>query len=108
VILGLLAIGTLALASIDMWFTKRRVLKYGAVVELNPGLKRDAELGQLDVALLRRILLPNIAGIALLVFFGWQTPLAIFFGVRATIAYFQFVGLSLEKKFDELLKKPGA
>jgi hypothetical protein len=107
-ILGLLAIGTLALAGLDTWFTRRRILKYGSVVEENPGIKRDTELGELEWALIRRIALPNALGIALLVLMGWQTPLAIYFGFRSAIGYFQLVGLGYEKKFDEILKKPEA
>jgi hypothetical protein len=96
----LLAAGAVGCGVYDAWFTKRRILKYGADVELNEKIKQDALNGRLDVALAKQILLKTALPVLLGVGFHWTVPLAIYLGFKSAVVYFQLLSLQLEKYIE--------
>jgi hypothetical protein len=95
-----LGLGALACGIFDVWFTKRRLLKYGVDVELNQTLKQAASTNQLDLALLKHILLKTAIPVFVGVYFDLTTLLAIYLGFKSAVTYFQLVSLQLEKYIE--------
>lgn len=100
-----LALATLALAVFDVWFSRRRILKYGAAVELNAELKKAAETGKLDLILLIRIVLPTAVLVGVGVAFNLTTALGFYLGFRTALFYFQLLSIKFEAALDTHLSE---
>lgn len=96
----LLGLGSLACGCFDIWFTKRRLLKYGVDVELNPAIKQAALSSKLDLVLLKHILLKTALPVFLGVYFDLSTLLALYLGFKSAVVYFQLLSLQLEKYIE--------
>ena len=95
-----LALGCLGLSGYDVWFTRRRIVKFGVAVELNPLLKYLAVFAGLDGAVFLACVVPT----AILCAGGIAThstiALAWFLGVKSCVAYFQRLSMRLEKLLE--------
>lgn len=102
----LLACSAICLGVFDIWFTHRRVKKYGVGVELNPLSKSLMQkLGILNGLSISAI--PAIAIPVLLSVFNLPLWLAFYVGLRVQLFTHQILSLGIEKEIDRK-RKPGS
>jgi len=91
-----------SLAGFDAYLTRRRVLDYGAFVEINPLIVQlIIKLGP-DFGPIIGIMLPAAAWIGLFVKLGWPVALAMMIGYRLKLFVSQIQSLQFEGELKEL------
>ena len=104
----LLAAATMVMAVFDCWFTIRRILKYGMVVEMNPviaALYRFTN-GYVDISVFVGTVVVSGLVCSLLVWANQPLLLAFVAGARAMLTRLQLSSLRLEKVLEERRSTP--
>ena len=96
-------VGVLVTAVYDAKFTVRRMLKYGAIVETNPGIGLlGTSFGPLGVWV--GVLVPTLALLIPATLYS-RLGLGVLFGIRLCLFKFQRISLRLETEMDKLSAK---
>jgi hypothetical protein len=88
---GISAVACLALALFDGWFTRRRLRKYGHLVELNALAQTNPFLATLA---------PTIVGVSVALWAHWDLLLGVILGARLLLATFQLRSRETERQLD--------
>ena len=104
-----LAVITIGLSVFDAVFTRRRVHKYGIIVEQNASLiKLSMLLGTVTRAVVAMTIGPTLVITALLAALELPLFLAILLGMRLQLFKMQIDSLEMEKMIDKELARGGA
>lgn len=82
--------------------TEHRIKKYGLDVELNPAMGWLVPRLGLDLALALAIMIPTLAMTAVFISLGWRTVLAVWLGMKAITARYQYISSQLEEEIDKI------
>jgi len=102
--LWLFILASISMVLLDLWVTKRRILRYGPSVELNP-LARELAVEQGPVAALIFLAMWNAIILIALGYYKAETWLHVFFGAKLGLALFQLKSMQLESTVERIIRK---
>lgn len=95
--LHLVLLGTIVLVLFDLYLSHRRIVEYGAIVELNPVASRLAEAFG-PWAATAFLSLWNLLLLGAICLFQWNTALHVLFGLRLGLGLMQLRSLQVRSR----------